>query len=626
MGIRSAEAMRSLICATLALLFVYSSGTVLFHDDFSECITTVNPGNSQPGTKWTPISKQWGGDISGGVVPLNVKCVQDAGRTVLALEAHGDTFTGTGPIGVKTHGSHGEWLPRDANDEWKTWGYDGYSKTCAPHCDVLRVGAAVQSLETFGDGGTFEVQMKPCAHQGVLAAIWTYNYTEINCNVKDKYSQCTAEYTEKCCESDPCTAENDQCQGTYVSNQEIDLLETPTAGSNGEDIDDPANINHRNTRFSSYTALKPCEHCHCEVNKDTCQGNKFVQHKTKLCEDYHTFRLDWDVHAHTAKYYIDGVHKSTLEGEAVVPNFGSLWLGAWFPNSWAGTPDFDTCQVLVRDVKVSTLAPPGPPTPTPTPTPPPPSPPAPSPAEKCNWETAVVFCSAAADCESWVSLHCHGEGVTTYCSTDKGTCHFSPGVPTPPTPPTPPPPTPPPAPPAPTKAPTNPAPSTCNWRTAAVACTAQSACDQWISDNCPKLIGERLNSYCTYKHFCHFSSTGPLPPSPPPPPTPPVPTPPPPPAPTKAPTTRAPTKAPTTRAPTKAPTNPPAKKCEWATATIACKSDDDCQAWVTKNCKPGQMSQDYCKPNGFCHFSPALVEEVEDAWYQYVGDVPIAQQ
>ena len=190
------------------------------------------------------ISKQWGGDISGGVVPLNVKCVQDAGRTVLALEAHGDTFTGTGPIGVKTHGSHGgettrllllhcnnyvvyewltEWLPRDANDEWKTWGYDGYSKTCAPHCDVLRVGAAVQSLETyvnppcssfishsnqppklspddvacmggrFGDGGTFEVQMKPCAHQGVLAAIWTYNYTEINCNVKDKYSQCTAE-------------------------------------------------------------------------------------------------------------------------------------------------------------------------------------------------------------------------------------------------------------------------------------------------------------------------------------------------------------------------------------------------------------------------------------------------
>ena len=55
----------------------------------------------------TQISKQWGGDISGGVVPLNVKCVQDAGRTVLALEAHGDTFTGTGPIGVKTHGSHG---------------------------------------------------------------------------------------------------------------------------------------------------------------------------------------------------------------------------------------------------------------------------------------------------------------------------------------------------------------------------------------------------------------------------------------------------------------------------------------------------------------------------------------
>ena len=43
------------------------------------------------------------------------------------------------------------------------------------------------------------------------------------------------------------------------------------------------------------------------MNKDTCQGNKFVQHKTNLCEDYHTFRLDWDVQAHTAKYYIDGV-------------------------------------------------------------------------------------------------------------------------------------------------------------------------------------------------------------------------------------------------------------------------------------------------------------------------------
>lgn len=39
----------------------------------------------------------------------------------------------------------------------------------------------------------------------------------------------------------------------------------------------------------------------------------------------------------------------------VVPDVGQLWLGLWFPNAWAGSPDFETCTMYVDYVRVSAL-------------------------------------------------------------------------------------------------------------------------------------------------------------------------------------------------------------------------------------------------------------------------------
>ncbi len=44
---------------------------------------------------------------------------------------------------------------------------------------------------------------------------------------------------------------------------------------------------------------------------------------------FHKFRLDWDVDARVAQFFVDDVLQSTLTGEAVVPDFGTIWLGSW---------------------------------------------------------------------------------------------------------------------------------------------------------------------------------------------------------------------------------------------------------------------------------------------------------
>ena len=149
-----------------------------FEDDFSDCQNTVLLQQ-----KWTLQSKQWGGDLNGGVVPGNVQCVFDneLQRTVLSLQAHGDIFTGSEPKAVVADANlTGDYTLRGANQEWTsrwTGANYGYNATCSPHCDVRRVGSAVSSRTAF-TGGRFEIWMKPCENFGAVSALWTYNYTE----------------------------------------------------------------------------------------------------------------------------------------------------------------------------------------------------------------------------------------------------------------------------------------------------------------------------------------------------------------------------------------------------------------------------------------------------------------
>ena len=44
--------------------------------------------------------------------------------------------------------------------------------------------------------------------------------------------------------------------------------------------------------------------------------------------------------------------KATINGDQYVPDYGSLYMGLWFPNAWAGSPNFDTCEMRVSSVKV----------------------------------------------------------------------------------------------------------------------------------------------------------------------------------------------------------------------------------------------------------------------------------
>ena len=79
--------------------------------------------------------------------------------------------------------------------------------------------------------------------------------------------------------------------------------------------------------------------------------------------EFHTFKLRWDPGAAHVAFYIDGVRqweesnfgKGTFGGKRVIPQFGFLNLGVWFPDSWSGSPDFDECEALVDYVNVTAL-------------------------------------------------------------------------------------------------------------------------------------------------------------------------------------------------------------------------------------------------------------------------------
>ena len=75
--------------------------------------------------------------------------------------------------------------------------------------------------------------------------------------------------------------------------------------------------------------------------------------------NFHTLRFDW--HPPTASnsgrvsFYIDDRFLGT-QTDTVPSRAGNLWLGLWFPEKWAGIPDFDTTQMRVDWVKLTPFA------------------------------------------------------------------------------------------------------------------------------------------------------------------------------------------------------------------------------------------------------------------------------
>jgi glycosyl hydrolase family 16 len=170
-----------------------------------------------------------------------------------------------------------------------------------------RTGAAIVTRQRFL-GGRFEARIAIAKELGVCSAMWTFFY-EKNA---DKPAR----------------------------NHEIDI-EFPGR----EDIDAPPSLGH--VAFTTWTGLEPGE---------STTALRALPHPEL---EFHTFRFDWlpptASSAGRLDYYVDDeLLYSTRENVPSEP--APLWLGVWFPQTWAGTPDFGEAVMRVDWVKVSSLS------------------------------------------------------------------------------------------------------------------------------------------------------------------------------------------------------------------------------------------------------------------------------
>jgi len=303
---------------------------------------------------------------------------------VLQLISHGDKFEGKGPIGVSHNGD-----PIDANTGLGKWNWNGYQHKCAPFCNVQRVGASVRSKVAITSGVT-EVVMKPCAHFGSASTVFLFSYQQEACGDPDKpnvVNQCSKGYTANCCIAGNCTINpngktGDVCRGVWVMNKEIDI-EIPSSIVAGDAANDPANIDFGNMRANSVTAFPWSykHHTKCAIHDRTnadgtsaCEDDHYVRISPAMLQNdghFHAYKIDWDGKT-TVKVFVDDILQQTITD--FVPSVDlaagelplQLNLASWFPNAWAGSPDFETCVTEIASVKITGSAGPTPPPPTPS--------------------------------------------------------------------------------------------------------------------------------------------------------------------------------------------------------------------------------------------------------------------
>ncbi len=215
----------------------------------------------------------------------------------LILEAHGDRYTG--PVkGINRYG--------------------------VPRVHGRRVGAAIATKDYFGSG-RYEVRAKLAPVLGACSSFYTLHYREVR------------------------PGEKGYEMGGAVVNHEINI-EFPGRPSEGA-IDEVA-FDHG--LFNTWRALTPGDfnHAYIYLGRPMDDGQ------------YHTYRFDWHTGGGTSggqprvEFYIDDqlVHISYDE----IPVYaGRFWVGLWFPDKWAGKPDFDTAKMYVDWVRITPLNEPG---------------------------------------------------------------------------------------------------------------------------------------------------------------------------------------------------------------------------------------------------------------------------
>jgi hypothetical protein len=147
-------------------------------------------------------------------------------------------------------------------------------------------GAAIISKEKFGPGA-YEVAMKVLPRLGAVSAVWTFYY------------------------------ENEDF------NHEID-------------IELPANKSYESVMNTTWVGTKGQDYTSNIVPTLTPANDG----------QWHKYRFEWSTDQKEIKYYVDDVLTSIIKTH-VPDHHGHIWLGVWFPNNWAGEPDFEKDYMLV---------------------------------------------------------------------------------------------------------------------------------------------------------------------------------------------------------------------------------------------------------------------------------------
>ena len=184
----------------------------------------------------------------------------------------------------------------------------GVNKDGSRRADGKRTGAAIATKEYYASG-SYEVVAKVSPELGACSAIWTFEYEE-----------------------DWDTGE--------ITNHEIDI-EMP-----GRPSAEKTNQSYRYALCNTWVGENEGEYKtgYTDISVNQADGA------------FHKYRFDW----HTGneneeprvEFYFDDVLTYTAK-ESIPTNAGRLWIGLWFPNGWAGTPDFDTSDFEIDSVKIT---------------------------------------------------------------------------------------------------------------------------------------------------------------------------------------------------------------------------------------------------------------------------------
>lgn len=185
----------------------------------------------------------------------------------------------------------------------------GINRDGSQRPDGKRTGGAIATNRYFASG-RFDVRARIVPEYGAASAFWTFHYTEVY---------------------DPTLR---------IGNHEIDIELPGRPGSEFE------NISFEWALFNTWTGVLPWQYTIGYTDLGAPQNNG----------QFHTYRFDWHTgdagQTQRVEFFVDGALRRTTTTD-VPTRAGRYWIGAWFPDGWAGDPAFDSSALWVDWVRIT---------------------------------------------------------------------------------------------------------------------------------------------------------------------------------------------------------------------------------------------------------------------------------